>query len=42
MEVGEKLIIYSWDLTHDYDYEQFPDEIDMCLQTALEASYENS
>ena len=37
MQVGEKQITFLWDLIHDYDNEHFPDEINRCLQTALEA-----
>ena len=42
MDAGEEQVVYSWDLTHDYNYEYFPDEIDRCLQTALDATHENS
>ena len=31
MRVGEEKVVYSWDLTHDYNLEDFPDEIDRCL-----------
>ena len=42
MHAGEEQVVYSWDLTHDYNLEDFPDEIDRCLKTALDATHENS
>ena len=42
MDAGEEQVVYSWDLTHDYNLEYFPDEIDRCLQTALEAKHVKS
>ena len=42
MDSRAEQVVFAWDLTHDYDFEYYPDEIDRCMQTALEASHENS
>ena len=42
IDVKEEFVLYSWNLTHDYDLEQFPDEIARCLKTALLAEHSNS
>ena len=42
MELGEEEVAFSWNLTHDYDLEQFPDDISRCLQTALLSQHTNS
>ena len=42
IDVKEEFVLYSWNLTHDYDLERFPDEIARCLQTALLAERSNS
>ena len=31
IDVKEEFVLYSWNLTHDYDLEQFPDDISRCL-----------
>ena len=42
IETGDEKITYSWNLIHDYDYDQFPVEIAKCLQTTQNALRTNS